>query len=614
MANSIFKTYEVTLDTMIDTDSLKVIKYSQNDLNSAKLIINIQHNGQEFNLSSATSIRISFEKEDGKLVYQDCQPINVLSGKYQVLLNTQTLVVIGKVRFQIHIEFPNQKIDTQKFFFVVDKSFMSDQTIKSTNVMPLIEQAIEAGKKLEGVDIQKIVDATKTAEDAKKKSEENAVKIVDLQQDVDFLKKNGTGGGSGILSFQTLADLQKTFPNGTDKPVWIISENSWYYWWESNDNTPPNNVTNLTASNITGTTVTLSWAASSSNDTVGYDVFKGTTFITTVTGTSYNIGGLSNNTSYTFWVKAKDAAGNIASGTSVNVTTTNTIPTDTTPPIVSANPSGGTFTSTQSVVLSVNETATIYYTTNGTTPTTSSPIYNAPIIVSTNMMIKFFAKDTAGNSSVVQTAAYTINETPSNPGDVLFYDTFNRADSTSLGASDSGHTWTDYKSINGTITLGIRGGMAYMSGGTWASAATKFRRFTTVPITTNNFVLEVQTKSLPQGSGDSLGICIRMPVIDGDMIYLLKPAISVPSGKYSLAKIPYGNNVNTIGQSTSLAGEDDLVRIEHRSDGSIKVYINDVLEISANETLALNTNTRVGIGINADIAGLGIDSFKVTSI
>ncbi|PGZ96930.1 hypothetical protein COE51_16295 [Bacillus pseudomycoides] len=237
----------------------------------------------------------------------------------------------------------------------------------------------------------------------------NDVKI--LQQDINNLKQNG-GVGGGVLSFQTLVELQQSLPNGNSNPVWVVSENSWYYWDGSTatDNTPPNNVTNLIASNITGTTVILSWTASTSNDTTGYDIYNGSTFITTVIGTTYNVSGLSQSTSYTFWVKAKDGSGNVASGTSVNVTTTNTIPSDTTPPVVTANPNGGTFSSSQNITLSASETATIYYTLDGTTPTISSPVYSNPINISNTTTLKYIGKDSAGNISSVQTQVYTINQ------------------------------------------------------------------------------------------------------------------------------------------------------------------------------------------------------------
>ncbi|HSD13388.1 MAG TPA: GEVED domain-containing protein [Flavobacterium sp.] len=89
------------------------------------------------------------------------------------------------------------------------------------------------------------------------------------------------------------------------------------------DTTAPSAPTNLTASGTTQTTTNLSWTASTDNVGVtGYDVYRGTTLLGTVTTTSYNVTGLTAATAYTFSVKAKDAAGNIsAASNTVNVTT-----------------------------------------------------------------------------------------------------------------------------------------------------------------------------------------------------------------------------------------------------------------------------------------------------
>jgi peptidoglycan/xylan/chitin deacetylase (PgdA/CDA1 family) len=83
---------------------------------------------------------------------------------------------------------------------------------------------------------------------------------------------------------------------------------------------------------------------------------------------------------------------------------------DTTPPVVTATPPGGTYSSAMSVTLSANEPATIYYTTDDSTPTTtSSPVYSSPISITSTTTLKFIGKDTAGNTSPVQTAVYTIS-------------------------------------------------------------------------------------------------------------------------------------------------------------------------------------------------------------
>ncbi|MGG8496241.1 fibronectin type III domain-containing protein [Tenacibaculum sp. TC6] len=96
---------------------------------------------------------------------------------------------------------------------------------------------------------------------------------------------------------------------------------------EGQDIAAPTAPANLGASSVSQTSLTLSWTASTDNVAVtGYDVYQGTTKITTVTGTSYNVTGLTANTNYSFSVKAKDAAGNESGASNtVNVTTLNNV-------------------------------------------------------------------------------------------------------------------------------------------------------------------------------------------------------------------------------------------------------------------------------------------------
>jgi hypothetical protein len=76
-------------------------------------------------------------------------------------------------------------------------------------------------------------------------------------------------------------------------------------------------------------------------------------------------------------------------------------------------PAAGTYSSAQSVTISdTTPSSTIYYTTNGTTPTTSSTLYTGPITVSATETIEALATATGDANSSVATATYTITTTP----------------------------------------------------------------------------------------------------------------------------------------------------------------------------------------------------------
>jgi chitodextrinase len=178
------------------------------------------------------------------------------------------------------------------------------------------------------------------------------------------------------------------------------------------DTTAPSNVTGLSTSSLTQTGVTLTWSAATDNVAVtGYEVYNGATLVTTVSALTYNVTGLTASTQYTFTVKARDAAGNVASGTSTTFTTSAVA--DTTSPVVSISPAAGTYTSAQSVTLTATDNSggavVIYYTTDGSTPTQSSAVFSAALSVPATSTIKYFGKDPSGNVSTVQTAVYTIN-------------------------------------------------------------------------------------------------------------------------------------------------------------------------------------------------------------
>ena len=92
----------------------------------------------------------------------------------------------------------------------------------------------------------------------------------------------------------------------------------------ASDTTAPSIPTSLTSSNITQTSATISWSASTDNIGVtGYKIFNNGTQVGTSTTTSYSLTGLTAGTTYSITIQAYDAAGNTsASSTTLSLTTT----------------------------------------------------------------------------------------------------------------------------------------------------------------------------------------------------------------------------------------------------------------------------------------------------
>ncbi|MFC4095937.1 ThuA domain-containing protein [Euzebyella saccharophila] len=105
------------------------------------------------------------------------------------------------------------------------------------------------------------------------------------------------------------------------------------------DEEPPTSPKNISADEVTETTIGLSWEAATDNVAVSsYVIYQNGVEIADVTGTSFQATGLSSSTEYSFEVKAKDAAENISTTSEIiQITTLEEVIVDNTPPSIPQN-------------------------------------------------------------------------------------------------------------------------------------------------------------------------------------------------------------------------------------------------------------------------------------
>ena len=131
-----------------------------------------------------------------------------------------------------------------------------------------------------------------------------------------------------------VAGVQKNRNPFIDNPylatvIWggPAAQNTWpdtFNGGSTSDTVAPSTPTNLAVTGTTSSNVSLSWTASTDNIGVsGYDIYVDNAFKASVATTTGTVSGLSPSTTYSFYVVARDAAGNKSeNSTSVQGTTT----------------------------------------------------------------------------------------------------------------------------------------------------------------------------------------------------------------------------------------------------------------------------------------------------
>ena len=148
-----------------------------------------------------------------------------------------------------------------------------------------------------------------------------------------------------------------------------------------------------------------------SDATAGSTIYYTTNGSTPTTGSTVYSTPITVGTTQT--VKAIAAASGYTSSAVGSALYTINLPAAATPTF---SPAGGTYGFAQTVTISdATGGATVYYTTDGSTPTTGSTVYSTPLTVSTTQTVKALAAASGHVNSSVGSATYTISIAPAPP-------------------------------------------------------------------------------------------------------------------------------------------------------------------------------------------------------
>jgi len=177
--------------------------------------------------------------------------------------------------------------------------------------------------------------------------------------------------------------------------------------------------TNLAASTVSGSQISVFWTGSATPN-VTYELYRTTTpgtnpttgtLVISTTATGFQDTGLISATSYYYTVVAVDSNGASQPSNLSSATTTGTAAATPTYTVAA-----GTYIQPPSV--SINDAtpgASIYYTTDGNTPTVNSNLYSGAITVSASETLQAIAVESGYFPSSVASAAYVITPPAATP-------------------------------------------------------------------------------------------------------------------------------------------------------------------------------------------------------
>ncbi|MBI5102068.1 MAG: DUF1566 domain-containing protein [Nitrospirae bacterium] len=243
------------------------------------------------------------------------------------------------------------------------------------------------------------------------------------------------------------------------------------------------------------------------------------------------------------YVKFRDTSNNWSGAYS------DTIILDTTAPVTTASPAGGTYSSAQSVTLTCNDgtgsscAGTYYCLGASCTPTT---VYNGPISIPATTYLRFYSKDNANNSEPVKMAFYNISTTLRTP--TIYVPPTNTTRTGSLTVSWSG---VNGSGVTYILEVSTNGGATYTSAYTGTALSKSFNGLT-------NGSYKYRVKATKPGFTSSAwgtsGTCVVALLLNTPSIYA-PPTNSTGSytvgfGASNVSGVTYVAEVSTNGGAT----------------------------------------------------------------
>lgn len=390
-------------------------------------------------------------------------------------------------------------------------------------------------------------------------------------------------------------------------------------------NTPP--VVSIT-SPISGavyagsSNVTIAASASSGTGSItNVSFYQGSTLLGSDTSTPYSFVWTNAPLgSYTLTAKATDNTGAAVTSTPVSITITNasSTPTNTIVAAPTITPNGGSFSNAVQVALATaNSGSLIYYTTDGTTPTTGSTVYTLPFTVTTNTAINAVTIAN-GTTSPIASALFRVGSSTSTNGPGGTNTNTGPGSTSTNGSTIAGPLpmpWTnsdvgtvqvvgDSTATNGTFEVSGSGADI------WGTADAF--QYAYQPFNGNGDIVAHVTSVSPTDPWAKAGVMIRES-LSASSVHAMT-VISSSAGSAFQARASTGSyTVNATGPNVKAPYWVRMTRTNNTFTSYVSADGNNWTQVGS-QTMSMGTNALVGLCSTAHTTTNGVNNAIIDSI